>query len=181
MEEKTEDRLPVVEAAVLVPVYRGEDGDVRIVLVRRSNGVVHGGEIAFPGGKCDPEDRSFLETALREAGEEVGIEADSVEVLRQLPPVETRTTGFRITPFLARIKRPHTWIRDQREIAEVLDIPLKDFHRPDARGEEMRQFEGAPEPERVPFYRIGGSLIWGATYRILHRLISGRTIEEYGI
>ncbi|HEX9144329.1 MAG TPA: NUDIX domain-containing protein, partial [Candidatus Binatia bacterium] len=83
------------DAAILVPVYRSGDGELRIVMVLRSAGGVHGGQVAFPGGKRDHNDLSMLETALREAREEVGLTTDRVEVLAHLPAIETRTTGYR--------------------------------------------------------------------------------------
>lgn len=170
MAEKSAHKGPLTEAAVLVPVYRGDDGVARIVLVRRSEGVIHGGQLAFPGGKYDNGDRALLNTALREAEEEIGISADAIEVIKELPAVETRTTGFRITPFLARIRPPARWKRAEDEIAEVLEIPLDEFSDPDTHGAVEEDFAGL-DAEQTPFYRIGPYRLWGATYRILHPLI----------
>lgn len=170
MAEKSAHKGPLTEAAVLVPVYRGDDGVARIVLVRRSEGVIHGGQLAFPGGKYDNGDRALLNTALREAEEEIGISVEAVKVLEQLPAVETRTTGFRITPFLALIRPPDEWKRAEDEIAEVLEIPLGEFAKRDAHGKVEEGFPGS-DPEQVPFYRIGQYRLWGATYRILHPLL----------
>jgi 8-oxo-dGTP pyrophosphatase MutT (NUDIX family) len=86
------------EAAVLVPVYRRQDGELVVVLVRRAQGGVHSGQLALPGGQRDPSDADLAATALREADEEIGLAADRVELLAALPVVETRTTGFRIAP-----------------------------------------------------------------------------------
>ena len=87
---------------------------MRLVLIRRSERGVHGGHLAFPGGKHDPEDASLQETALREAWEELGLDRQLVEVLTELPTVETMTTDFLIYPFLARIVRPNTWNPSER-------------------------------------------------------------------
>jgi 8-oxo-dGTP pyrophosphatase MutT (NUDIX family) len=89
------------EAAVLVPVYRRQDGELMVVLIRRPQGGAHGGQLALPGGQRDPTDADLAATALREANEELGLTADHVELLAALPVVETSTTGFRIAPFLA--------------------------------------------------------------------------------
>src|SRR5512145_119484 len=93
----------LIESAALVPVYRDRDGHVRLVLIRRGAGGVHGGHLAFPGGKRDPDDASIQDTAVREAEEEIGLSKDEIEVLCALAPIDTRTSGFRIHPFLARI------------------------------------------------------------------------------
>jgi 8-oxo-dGTP pyrophosphatase MutT (NUDIX family) len=94
------------EAAVLVPVYRARDGELVVVLVRRGEGGVHGGQLALPGGQRDPGDADLTTTALREAEEELGLARDRVELLAALPVVETQTTGFRVAPFLARPPTP---------------------------------------------------------------------------
>jgi len=168
MEESTRRRIA---AAVLVPIYRGEDGHLWLVLIRRSEGGVHGGHLAFAGGKRDPEDRSLLDTALREAWEELGLARETVEVLAALPSLETRTTDFLISPFLARITRPSAWNRSEREVAEVVEVRLADLARPEARGEDIRQLPTWREPQRGPFFRVGAYQVWGATYRILHPLL----------
>ncbi len=160
----------LISAAALVPLYRGEGGRIRVVLVRRTDWGIHGGQIAFPGGKCDPGDPTALDTALREAWEEIGLPRESVTWLAELPPLET-PTGFRIHPYLARIVRPPSWRRDEREVAEILEVTLEDLLLPEAQGEEQVTLPGWPGPRTFPFTRIGPHVLWGATYRILHPLL----------
>lgn len=165
------------EAAVLVPVYRLPDGDVAIVAVRRSDWGVHGGQLAFPGGKREQGDRSPWETALREAWEEIGLAPDMVELVTELPVEDTMTTEFRVSPFLARIEKPLAWTIDEREIAEVLEMRLSDLTRPESHGQIYREWSGWSEPRCVSFYQVGPYQLWGASYRILNpllpRLVSG--------
>ncbi len=161
----------VTEAAVLVPVYRGVNGALRLVLVRRSATGVHGGELALPGGKRDAGDGSLRETALRETREEIGLSGEGVRILEELPGVDTVSTGFMITPFLGVIVPPSSWTLAEDEIAELLDIELTELTEPGACGEETRQYPGWPQPQRISFYRIGRYKLWGATYRIIHPLI----------
>ncbi|UCH83787.1 MAG: CoA pyrophosphatase [Candidatus Latescibacterota bacterium] len=164
---------PILDAAVLVPIYRedGHESPLKIVLVRRTEGGTHGGQIAFPGGKCAPEDNSTLDTALRETHEEIGLTPDAVEILGELPAVDTVTTGFLIHPYLGRIKPPAEWRIEPREIAEVLVVNADDLTLPEAHGREMRTFPEWPHPVEIPFYRIGPHKLWGATYRILRPLL----------
>jgi 8-oxo-dGTP pyrophosphatase MutT (NUDIX family) len=177
--ESAPNRL--VEAAVLVPVFRREDGALRLVLIRRSEGGVHGGQLAFPGGKRENADRSLLDTALREAREEIGITSDRVSVLAQLPPVETLVTGFRIFPFLARIAPPDAWQCQDSEVAEVIEVLARDLARPETQAEDLTDFPDWPGPRPRPFYRIGPHRLWGATHRILHLLLPRLLADEWKI
>ncbi len=150
---------------MLVPVYRRADGDLRLVLIRRSDVGAHAGHLALPGGKHDLTDSSLLETALREAHEEIGLRRDQVEILAELPPMDTRSTNFRIYPFLGRVIQPVMWQRDEREVAEILDLSLAELP-----GAEVR-VEDAPTERQAPYYRVGEHRLWGATYRLLSPLI----------
>jgi 8-oxo-dGTP pyrophosphatase MutT (NUDIX family) len=170
---KTED------AAVLVPLYKGSQGDLRVVIVRRTEGGVHGGQLAFPGGKRAPQDGSLLDTAVREASEETGLSPAAVEVLGELPAVDTVVSGFLIHPYLARITPPAAWIREKREIAEILEVPLPDLVRRENHGEEVWQQPDWPRPHRISFYRVGPYKLWGATYRILRPLVPRLTAGEW--
>jgi len=156
------------EAAVLVPAYRDDDGRVILVLVRRAEGGVHGGQIAFPGGRREPGE-ALLDTALRESHEEIGLERARVELLEELPTVHTLGSGYRISPFLCRIRRPEAWRPCEREIAAMVEMRLDDLVPPSVHIEAVA--DAPTEEERWPHYRVGPHLLWGATYRIIRRLL----------
>jgi 8-oxo-dGTP pyrophosphatase MutT (NUDIX family) len=159
------------DAAVLVPLFRDAEGALRLVLVRRAEGGIHGGQLAFPGGKPEAVDASMEETAIREACEETGLTSEAIEVLAALPVLETSTSGFRIAPFLARIRRPDRWIPQANEIVEILEVRVDDLMRPEAHDESIESFPTWPGPRRIAFYRIGPHRLWGASYRIFHPLL----------
>jgi 8-oxo-dGTP pyrophosphatase MutT (NUDIX family) len=176
----------LVEAAVLVGVFRDpahgiDGGPLRLVLVRRSDGGLHGGQIAFPGGKREPGDASLADTALREAREEIGLPPAGARLLAELPVVQTLTSRFRISPFLAAITPPRSWRLDPREISEVLEVAIDDLLDPAAHGEESRHFPNWPGPRTIPYYRVGEHRLWGATYRIAHPLLRRLAAGEWGI
>ncbi len=160
-----------MDAAVLVPVYRDVAGELRVVLLRRTEGGPHGGQIAFPGGKLDPADASLRDAALREAHEEIGLPPASATVLETLDTIEVRVSGFRVHPFLARVVRPVEWKIAEREVAEVLEPRVRDLADPANLDANMQRFPQWPEPVRIEFIRIGEHQLWGATYRVLKPLL----------
>ena len=172
---------PLVDAAVLVPVYRDAAGALRVVMLRRTEGGVHGGQIAFPGGKLDASDESLRDAALREACEEIGLPRESATVLADLDVIETRVTGFRIHPFLARVTRPASWRIAEREVAEVLEPSIAELADPANRGSAMERFPQWPAPVRIEFIRIGPHRLWGATYRILKPLLPKLAADAWGL
>jgi 8-oxo-dGTP pyrophosphatase MutT (NUDIX family) len=174
--------LALVDSAVLAPLYRGADGRLRLVFIRRSPFGVHGGQIAFPGGRREPEDADLLTTALREAEEEIGLDRAMVEVLATLPVIATVATGFRVAPFLGRLEGPPPiWRRQETEIDEILEVPLEDLLHPEAHAVEIWQLPGWPEPREIPFYRIGPYKLWGATYKIVEPLLPRLLAGEWEV
>lgn len=169
------------ESAVLVPLFRDAAGELKIVLVRRANFGIHGGQLAFPGGKREPADASLLATALRETSEEVGLGAESIEVLAELPHIETFVSSFCIAPFLARITPPPTWHFQPTEIDEVLEVSVRHLTDPATFGREDWQLPNWPEPVPIEFLRVGSHHLWGASYRIVQELLPRLLAGEWTI
>jgi 8-oxo-dGTP pyrophosphatase MutT (NUDIX family) len=171
----------MIDAAILIPVYRAKDGGLHIVMVLRNYGGVHGGQVAFPGGKHDPEDETMLDTALRETREELGLVVERRDVLAELPMSQTRTTGYRVFPYLARISVPDRWQIAEREIAEILDVKLEELIRPGAHDKMIDRFPTWERAEQVTFYRIGCHRLWGLSYRILQPVIPRLVAGEWDV
>jgi 8-oxo-dGTP pyrophosphatase MutT (NUDIX family) len=171
----------MIDAAVLIPVYRSQDGELHIVMILRNPGGVHGGQIAFPGGKHDPEDETMLDTALREVREELGLIVERNDVLAELPMEQTRTTGYRVFPFLARIAVPDRWQIAEREIAAIVDVKLTDLTRRDAHDKMIGRFPSWEKAQQVSFYRIGEHRLWGLSYRILQPVLARLVAGEWDV
>jgi len=171
----------MIDAAVLIPVYRSENGELHIVMILRNPGGIHGGQVAFPGGKHDPGDETMLDTALREAREELGLVVEPGDVLAELPMTQTRTTGYRVFPYLGRIAVPDRWQVAEREIAEILDVKLKDLTRPGVHDKMIDRFLTWKKAEQVSFYRVGSHRLWGLSYRILQPVIPRLLAGEWDV
>jgi 8-oxo-dGTP pyrophosphatase MutT (NUDIX family) len=156
---------------VLVPVFRDEEGRLRIVLIVRTDRGLHGGQLAAPGGKHDAEDASLLATALREAHEEIGLEPDEVEVLAELPTVRSGPTQFEVQPFLGRVPAAHPWRPNEEEVVEVLTPHVDELARPEARREVLFTSARWPEGLLVDGIPVGDRVLWGMTLRILDDLV----------
>lgn len=154
-------------AGVLVPLYE-RGGEVMVVLARRSERVPHHkGQVCFPGGSRDPGDADLFATALREAGEELGIRREHVELIGAMEPVPT-VTGFFIQPYVVRIPAETRFSLDDFEMEEVFEVPLSVFAEYDRYRCAETTFLG--EEYRLYFFDYGPHTIWGATAKILHRL-----------
>lgn len=171
---------PLRQAAVLVPLL-ARGGAPHVLIVRRTEGGTHGGQLAFPGGVIEPGDASPFAAACREAEEEIGLPRASVVHLCDLPDVETRVTGFRIRPFLARIEPPAAWRPQEAEIAEVIEAPLAALADTGAHGWADDLLPGRTLPMRLPFIRVGGHRLWGASHRILHPLLPRLVAGEWEV
>jgi 8-oxo-dGTP pyrophosphatase MutT (NUDIX family) len=168
LSEHTEQVL----AAVLVPLFRDPEGELRLVLTkRRSDLRRHAGEISFPGGRRDPSDGDLTETALREAEEEIGLPRADARVIAALTPTSTFATNYTIHPFVAMLAHdpaPRTWRASEREVETVLEPRLASL--PCARGRTEISRRGFTF--ETDAYMFDGQVVWGATARIVDDLIA---------
>ena len=156
------------DAAVLVPLFVDDQGEPHAVFTRRRHDLRrHAGEISFPGGREDDTDDDLIATALREAHEEIGLPPDAVEVVGALQPTPTIATSYAVYPFVGLIEPGMEWTLSPREVAEVLELSLRDLRAGYGRQRLMRR----GVPFRTDVYVVGENLIWGATARILGDLL----------
>ncbi len=158
-------------AAVLAPLFRDAAGEVRTLLVVRTDHGPHGGQLGFPGGKPEPGDVDLLSTALREAEEEVGLDPTAVEVLAALPPLDTFATGFRVHAYVGRVAADTSWRLDATEVAGILTPPVSLLADPQARATLPFTSNAFPEPLLVEGVDVDGHVLWGMTLRLLDRML----------
>jgi len=162
---------PTRESAVLVLIYPDASGEARLVLTERPATVTrHAGEVSFPGGARETTDDSAEATAMREAAEEIGLDAAAagVRIVGRLDEVAIGPSGFRLTPILALADREPRLAADVREVAAILTPPLASF----LPGAPISQGEVERDGWRLRFgaYDVDGRLVWGATARVLGQL-----------
>ena len=165
-------------AAVLVLLGPDALGEARVVLIeRQSYAGHHSGEIAFPGGSAEAGDADLTATALREATEEIGLDGAAIglRVVGLLEPFWIPVSDFRVTPVLAVADRLPAWTPDPREVAAVIEAPLRWF----LPGAPILIFERSVRQWRIRYgaYPLhdglasdDGPSVWGATARILGQL-----------
>jgi 8-oxo-dGTP pyrophosphatase MutT (NUDIX family) len=162
------DVIGRTDAAVLVPLYV-DQGELKAVFTERRNDLRrHAGEVSFPGGRQDDGERDLMATALREAEEEIGLPREAVDIVGALKPTPTIATGYAVYPFVGVIEPGMTWTLSAREVARVLELPLRELRR----GYRRRRLIRRGIPILTDTYSVGDLLIWGATARILSDLLA---------
>ncbi len=177
LRQRLAERSPAIKpewdvrpAAVLVPLYL-DGGEWHVLFTQRTELVeTHKGQVSFPGGRVDPGDTSRVDTALREAEEEIGLRREDVSVLGQLDELLT-VTQYHITPIVGLFPWPYQFVLSTAELSEVFGAPLAWLADPDNLEVQMR--EPIVPGRKIPVYYLHyqGYTIWGATARMLLNLI----------
>ncbi|GAB4338822.1 MAG: hypothetical protein Kow0037_23210 [Calditrichia bacterium] len=155
-------------AAVLI-LLMDVQGEAHVLFTKRTETVEHHkGQISFPGGMQDPEDRTLEETALREAQEEVGVPPQAVRLIGRSDDFYT-ITNFLVSPFVGELTEPAEFVPNDGEVAQILIVPLSLFLTDDKF--EIRQWEYQGESYDVYYYHFNGEVIWGATALMMNRFV----------
>ena len=151
-------------SAVLIVIY---DGDYpKILMTKKSSHLkIHAGEIAFPGGKMEPDDDNLLHTALRESREELNLEVSESQIIGQLEPVRTLNSNFTIVPFVC-VLNSLPKLRHNYEVEQVLQIPIHSL---------LKTLQKDRDPlhnaiKEMYVFTFCGNVIWGASARMLKQI-----------
>jgi 8-oxo-dGTP pyrophosphatase MutT (NUDIX family) len=157
-------------SAVLIPLYR-DGGECHVVFIKRTDTVkTHKGQISFPGGGRDSGDKSLLDTAVREAREEIGLRARDIEIIGEMDDEITTTSNYIVTPFVGLIPWPYQFTLQKAEVDEIITVPLAALLDKANVKPAIETLEGGIVVDSYN-YLYKGKVIWGATARILQKFL----------
>lgn len=159
--------VPVREAGVLALIYPEADG-LHVLLTRRADTLRgHSGQVSFPGGRRDPEDESFIATAIRETREELGIH-DPIRILGHLSSFYIPPSHYNVFPTVGGLDYKPQITPNPAEVAQVFSFALRDLLDEGFKYTEPRDFNGVTV--EIPYYLVDGHKVWGATAVMLSEL-----------
>jgi 8-oxo-dGTP pyrophosphatase MutT (NUDIX family) len=170
---------PVAHAKVngVLILFYLRDGEIYLPLILRPiYPGVHSGQISLPGGRVEDEDTDVVACALREANEEIGIDRSQVRVLGQLSPLYIGASNNTVYPVVGWSCELPTFETDEREVAQLIEVPLRSLQDPDNVHQEQRNLRG--RSALVPYFQVCDQIIWGATAMILGELLALPSLRE---
>jgi 8-oxo-dGTP pyrophosphatase MutT (NUDIX family) len=156
------------ESGVLVWLYPNHD-KIYTRLILRTLGGVHSGQVAFPGGKVEANDKDFWSTALREANEEVGLQPDRIAMVGALTPLYIPPSNFWVHPFIGAGEKDEPAFISVAEVQTWFDVDILNLLKPENKMEGLITMNTGEE-RITPSYNLGGHIVWGATAMILSEL-----------
>lgn len=157
------------QAAVMMLIYPKKDKAHIVLMKRNTYKGVHSAQISFPGGKAEPEDKSFADTALRETREEIGVVEKEVDLVMPFSELYIPPSNFIVHPYLGISVDEPLFIPDPLEVAEVIELPLETV-LDDSIIIQKEMTTSYASNIMVPTFQTSGHVIWGATAMILSEL-----------
>jgi 8-oxo-dGTP pyrophosphatase MutT (NUDIX family) len=157
-------------SSVLIPLGWNENTEQHEILLTKRTELVHThkGQVSFPGGYWEPGDKSLLDTALREAQEEIGLQPQDVETVGALPRVQTRGEIW-IQPWVALMRFPYSFNLNPNEVDRLLFLSLNTLKEVGLKEVDVNLKKFTVKSPGIP---VDGELVWGATAQMLHLLRS---------
>jgi 8-oxo-dGTP pyrophosphatase MutT (NUDIX family) len=158
------------ESAVLILFYPSENKIFAPLILRPQYDGVHGGQMAFPGGRAEKEDENLIRTAMREAQEEIGVRLTDIKVIGQLTKLYIPPSNFYVQPVVGYMNHKPDFYPDAREVDKVIEIALEEIINPEIIGRKMLSVRGVDID--APFYQIKEHTVWGATAMMIAELLT---------
>lgn len=164
-------------AAVLILLFPAGGQICTVFMQRHYYDGVHGGQISFPGGKKEPGDKDVINTAIREAQEETGIDPSLISIIGTLTPLFIPVSNMIVTPVVGWSETKPLFTHQPGEVVFLFEAKLSRLL--DKSGIKTRPFEINGETIDIRYFDYDGNVIWGATAMMLHELLT--IIREMGI
>jgi 8-oxo-dGTP pyrophosphatase MutT (NUDIX family) len=158
------------KGAVLILLYPKDHNAFFPLIKRPDYQGVHSGQIAFPGGKMEPSDADEIQTALREASEEVGIYPDKVRILGKMSDLYIPASNFLVSPVLGFSETQPDFKAEEREVARIMPTAIQDLYLPEFRKQKLLEISPDIKIE-TPYFEVEKEIVWGATAMILSELL----------
>lgn len=158
------------KSAVLIPFIQRETGWHLVLTLRSTYEGVHSAQVSFPGGKFEEGEEHAEQVAVREAGEELGIHPQEIDIVGRLSPLTIPVSRMRVQPVVARLSRLEPFVADPREVSEVLEVPIH-FLADNSNVKTVIVSSGKDQKMEVPAYDLGKTVIWGATAMMISELL----------
>jgi 8-oxo-dGTP pyrophosphatase MutT (NUDIX family) len=170
--EQLKSGISYRDAAVAIILFHNSKNNLSTIVTKRQDyDGSHSGQISFPGGKKELADRDLKETAIRECFEEIGIDTSSFELIKELTPLFVPVSQFLITPYVFYThNQSFEYNASEREVARIYELDLINLYKPESIVELDLQLSTDFKMKRVPHFKQGEILIWGATALILNEL-----------
>ncbi|MEH6656556.1 CoA pyrophosphatase [Leeuwenhoekiella marinoflava] len=154
-------------AGVMAVFYPNEAGETTLVLIlRKTYKGVHSNQVGFPGGKAEAFDASIEETALRETEEEIGVDRDTIEVIKKLTKIYIPPSNFWVQPFIGIVQSKPVFVKEEAEVEAILEVPLTEF-LDEKKVIKQRIDTSYGTMLEVPAFYLTEHVVWGATAMML--------------
>lgn len=158
------------QAAVMALFYPNANNETHLVLIlRKTYKGVHSAQVGFPGGKYETTDKDFMQTALRETEEEIGVSTSAIEVIKTLSPIYIPPSNFRVHPFLGISQKQLHFKKQDEEVDAIIEVNFDDFMN-DKHIISTKVSTSYNVSVNVPAFYLNGHIVWGATAMMLGEL-----------
>ena len=157
------------ESAILILFYPYENEIYLPLILRPQYDGVHGGQMAFPGGRAEREDENLIRTAMREAQEEIGVRLTDITVIGQLTKLFIPPSNFFVQPVVGYMNHRPDFYPDAKEVDKVVEISLQEINNPKIIGRKTLNVRGVEID--APYYKIQENTVWGATAMMISELL----------